>query len=297
MLIRFIAHAGFYIEEKGYSIFLDPWFSDSTIERPIIESLGGGFKTIDFQIPQNMDSTERYAPDAIFISHFHPHHAPARDIRALCENSLAKGKKIKICYPAPNAVMEENIRAKLPGDVEKIAAKPGDTFSVGPFSIEAKEHTVPYHTAWHITSASGSVLHIADGRSNKDPFFRKPDPIWERLKGLSPSFLFLSAGGHSQRVEKDNERIIMPAGIFTPTEAAEIAKIVNPKIASLIGIYNHSIWKNRYEHIQPAPFCEEEFQWAVSWLSPRTRHVRLIPGMTLGIGEEHLLPVCEVYMP
>ncbi len=296
MLVRFIAHAGLYIEEEGYSIFLDPWFSDSTIERPIIESIGGGFKTIDFQIPQSTDSVERYAPDAIFISHFHPHHSSAKDIRALCENSLSKGKKIRIFFPTPSQTMEENIRAKLPGDVDKVAAAPRDTFAVGPFSIEAKEHTVPYHTAWHITSPSGAVLHIADGRFNKDQFLRKPDPVWEKLKGLSPSFLFLSAGGHSQRVEKNNERLIMPAGIFTPTEAAEIAKIVAPKAASLIGIYNHSIWKNRYEYIQPAPFCEDEFQWAISWLSPQTRHVRLTPGLTLGTGEEHLMPTSEIYI-
>lgn len=296
MFIRFIAHAGFYIEEKGYSIFLDPWFFDSVIERPIIESIGGGFKTIDFQIPQSTDSPERYAPDAILISHFHPHHSPARDIRALCENSLSKGKKIKIFFPTPSATMEENIRAKVPGDVEKVGVSPGDTFSIGPFSITAKEHTVPYHTAWHVASPSGSLLHIADGRLNKDNFLRRPDPVWENLHGISPSFLFLSAGGHSERAEKNNEHLIIPAGIFTPVEAAEIVKIVTPKAASLVGIYNHSIWKNRHEYIQPAPFCEDEFQWAASWLSPQTRHVRLTPGMTLGIGEDSISPMCEVYM-
>ena len=296
MLIRFIAHAGIYIEEQGYSILLDPWFFDSTLDRPIIESIGGGFKTIDFQIPQSTDSPDRYAPDAIFISHFHLHHAPARDIRALCENSLSKGKKITIFYPNPNAVMEENIRAKLPAGVERTAAEAGNTFSIGPFVIEAKQHTVPYHLAWHIASPSGSVLHIADAKFNKDHFVRRPDPTWEKLKDFAPSFIIMSAGGHSQRVENSNGRSIKPAGIFTPMEAAEIVQMIAPKAVSLMGIYNHSIWKNRYEYIQPAALCEEEFQWAVSWLAPHTKHIRLTPGFTLGIGEKHLSTICDAYV-
>ena len=288
MLVRFIAHAGLYIEEAGFSLLIDPWFLDSTIEYPILESIGGGFKTIDFQIPKTPEQVEQYSPDAFLISHFHAHHSPVRDIRMLSENSLAKGKSVALYYPAGTDESESNVRAKVQGAVVKHPVHPGFSTKIGPFTIEAKAHTVPYHTAWFVTSTTGSVLHIADAWVNKDRTLRKLDPVWLELRDVSPTFLFLSAGGHAERSEKDGKRLLFEAGILSPTEAAQITQVIAPRAASVIGVYNHSIWRNRHEYFQQAPLAEDEFLWATAWLTPNTPVIRLRPGMTLGVGEQAL---------
>ena len=288
MLVRFIAHAGLYIEEAGFSLLIDPWFLDSTIEYPILESVGGGFKTIDFQIPKTPEQVEQYAPDAFLISHFHAHHSPVRDIRMLSENSLAKGKSIALYYPAGTEEAEANVRAKVQGAVVKHPVNPGFSTKIVPFTIEAKTHTVPFHTAWLVTSSTGSVLHIADAWVNKDRMLRKLDPLWLELRNISPSFLFLSAGGHVERSEQNGERLLFEAGILSPTEAAQITQVIAPRAAGIIGVYNHSIWKNRHEYFQAAPFAEDEFLWATAWLTPNLPIIRLRPGMTLGVGEQML---------
>jgi L-ascorbate metabolism protein UlaG (beta-lactamase superfamily) len=297
MLVRFIAHAGISIEEAGHSLLIDPWFLDSTVENPLIESIAGGWSTIDFQIPKTEEPIERHTPDAILVSHFHPHHSPARDIKFICDNSLALGRTMQLLYPSPNEAMEATLSERVPKGIARKGVTPNEKFKIGPFSIQSLEHTVPFHTAWHVSSTTGSVLHIADGRLNKDRFSRKPDAAWENIKGLSPSLFLLSIGGHSQRVtEKDGKRSINEAGIFTAVEGAQITQLVNPKAAAAIGIYNHSIWKNRLEYIRSTPQSEEEFQWALSWLTPGTKNLHLVPGCTIGIGDSSLQGTCDTYI-
>ncbi|MDO8408301.1 MAG: MBL fold metallo-hydrolase [bacterium] len=297
MLVRFIAHAGISIEEEDFSILIDPWFFDSTPEYPVIESIGGGFKTIDFQIPRTTEKIEGYAPDAILVSHFHPHHSPVRDIRLLCQNSLAQGKQINLFHPLPSGAIEKNLQERVGPGVTRHGMEPGETCTIGPCTIEAKEHTMPFHRAWYVTSKTGSVLHIGDGTINKDSTSRLTDPVWEQLRGLAPSVLFLSSGGHNLRLtDKDGKRRIREAGICTPVEAARVAQVVQPRVVAAFGFYNHSIFKNRIEHILPAPQTEEEFQWAVSWLAPETRNVRLTPGYTFGIGDTNLRATCDTYL-
>lgn len=297
MLVRFIAHAGISIEEDGYSILIDPWFLDSTPEYPVIESIGGGFKTIDFQIPKATEQIERYAPDAILVSHFHPHHSPIRDIGVLSQNSLSQGKEIRLYHPKANAETEQNLARNMIKGVKREGLEPNDKRKIGPFTIEAKRHTVPFHTAWLVTSTTGSVLHIADARLNRDEKIRVPDEAWEELRGLAPSVLFLSTGGHSlQRTGKDGTRTILEGGIFSPVEAAQVTKIISPRSVAGIGFYNHSIWKNRVEYILPAGLTEEQFRWAISWLAPEIRNVRLTPGFSFGIGEPMLAHACSLYL-
>jgi L-ascorbate metabolism protein UlaG (beta-lactamase superfamily) len=297
MLVRFIAHAGISIEEDNYCVLIDPWFLDSTPEYPVIESIGGGFKTIDFQIPKTQENIERYKPDVILVSHFHPHHSPHRDITMLCQNSLAHGKQVILVHAETGEREEKVLRERVIQGVDRRSVKAGDTFTVGPFTIEAKQHTAPVHQAWHVRSKTGSVVHIGDGMLNRDPFSRKLDDAWTALKNLSPSILFLSTGGHNVRVrEKNGDPDILAAGIFSPVEAAKVAQVIAPRAVAPFGFYNHSIWKNRLEYINSAPQTEEEFQWAISWLAPRMKNIRLIPGQEFGIGDVALKDTCDFYL-
>jgi|GEM_PF-2860775 len=289
MEVRFIAHAGVAIEEKGFQLLIDPWFFDSTPEHPVIESIGGGFKAIDFQIPKTSEKIENYAPDVILVSHFHSHHSPMRDIRTLCENSTAKGKTVHLFSPEPSEEAERNLLERVPSAVIRKGIRSDEPFTIGPFIIEAKGHTNPYHQSWFVKTKTGSLLHIGDGRLHNNRSIRTPDPVWLRLKGLRPSILLLSMGGNSLRIEKDGARQILEASTLTPIEAALITQLVGPKVVGGIGFYNHSMWKNRNEYIYPASQNEEVFEWAVSWLSPETKNVRLRPGYTFAIGTADLL--------
>ncbi len=282
MRIRFIAHAGIYVEEDGVSILIDPWFRDSTQENPVIESIGDSFKTIDFQIPQTTEKIENYSPDAILVSHFHPHHAPARDVQMLCENSLKVGKSISFLYPRRNEELEAELSKKLPLNVDRIPISPGYTKIIGPLTIEARAHSSVGHTCWYVHSKAGSVLHITDGSFNRDVLVRVPDIAWESLGDLCPSFLFINAGGHSMRRERnDGERYILEGSAFTAIEAATITQHIKPRSVGLIGFYNHSIWKGRSEYIRTAWQSLEEFEWARAWVAPHAKHVILSPGFEI----------------
>ncbi len=297
MFVKFIAHAGMYVEEEGFSLLLDPWFFDSTPEHPIIQSIGGKFDTIDFQIPKTTERIETYAPDAILFSHFHPHHAPARDVQMLCKNSVDVGKKPVLMYATPTKETETSLHSHVSPHIQRHGMELEESVSIGPFTIVAKDHTEEFHRTWYVFSKTGSVLHIGDGRLNREKKIRGFDLAWEKLRGLKPSFLFLSAGGHAVRItKKDGARALHDACILTPVEAVKVAKIIDPRAVAPIGFYNHSIWKNRTEYIRPSTQIEEEFEWGASWLIPHIRQARLVPGYTLGIGEKHLKESCDLYL-
>ena len=296
MLVRFISHAAISIEESGYNILIDPWFLDSTQEHHLIKSIGGGFDTIDFQIPQTTEKISQYTPDAIFVSHFHPHHSPMRDINILCQNAIANKKEIIIGYPTPNEQMENALSERIPKGVIKKPMAHGVSITVGPFTIESKQHTVPFHNAWYIRSQKGSVLHLADGAINKDIFNRKVDNAWMALEKIKPDILFISSGGHSAReTNKDGTRTIREAGIFTAVEAAKVTRIIEPKAVALIGCYNHSIWKNRHEYIRQASQVLEEFDWAISYLNSDIKHLYIKPGNIFAINEPSYIKKCSAY--
>lgn len=298
MFVKFIAHAGMYVEEEGFSLLLDPWFFDSTPDFPVIEGLGAEmWKTIDFQIPKTYEKIEEYTPDAILISHFHPHHSPVRDISLLSQQSLNLGKKIMILHPRIELQKDFGIGSKVIAGVGRKGLIPGEEITIGPFIIEALEHTVPDHNAWYIKSATGSLVHIADGRMNRDQESRKMDVVWSKLKDLSPTYLFLSSGSHSNKIVlQDGTKDIFEAGVFTPVEAVKVVATINPRITSLIGIYNHSIWRGRQEYILPAHLIEDEFEWAMWLVYPKTRFIRLRPGITLGVNEPDRQKECHIYL-
>ncbi len=296
MLVRFIAHAGIAIEEDGYQLLIDPWFLDSTIEHPVIESIGATFKTIDFQIPKTTEEIKDYAPDAVALSHFHAHHSPARDIQMLCANSLNRGKNIHILHPKIGDA-EPFLSSRLPTEVLRHPMVAGEKFTVGPFVIRAEKHTLSFHNSWFVSSRSGSVLHIADASFHSNGALRSPDPIWKDLSALSPSVLFVSMGSHQRRIStKEGGRSILPASTLLPTEAALVTQILSPRAVGGIGFYNSSIWRGRLEYMPPTFQTEEEFEWAISWLAPHIRNIRLLPGHTFGIGDTALREICTTYI-
>ncbi len=284
MQVTFIAHAGIAITEGDQEILIDPWFTDSTIDHPLIEPIAG-YPTIDFQIPKTLDVPSAHTPDAVLISHFHSHHAPHDDIMSLVARS-AGTKRTLFGHPdiGERNVAVSNTFAIWP-HVEVTPMRGDDTRVVGACSVRARTHTVPNHLAWHIESAAGSVLHIADPVLNTDNAKRVVDEAWEAFRDLAPSVLFINAGGNSLRREKDGVRTVLESGALSPVEAAKVVALIRPRLVSLIGCYNHSVWRNRQEYIPPAGQVEEEFAWALSWLAPEVRFVAAKPGYTYGIGE------------
>jgi hypothetical protein len=286
MLVRFIAHAGVYLEEDGHSLVIDPWFLDSTPEHPVIESIGGGFRTIDFQIPKTTENIASYAPDAILISHFHPHHSPLRDIQILVKNSGDNKKNVTVLYPRPSDAMEAHVTDALPSTVVHRECIVGDQITIGPFTIETRGHTVPFHNSWYVRSSTGSVLHMTDARMNRDRLLRAPDKIWSDLANLAPSILFISAGGHSVRFsDKEGSKTIWESEALSAVDAAKITTLIKPKAVGIIGVYNHSVWKNRTEYILPTAITLEQFEWALSWLCPAIEHRHLFPGYSFRTGK------------
>lgn len=126
----------------------------------------------------------------------------------------------------------------------------GSTEIKEPFSIQGISHTVPRHVAWMVSTERGKVLHIADPKLNRENSIREVDSVWvERFAGLAPDILFINAGGNSVRREKEDRRYLVESGALSPVEAAQIVAVIQPRVVSLIGCYNHSVWRNREEDI------------------------------------------------
>jgi len=199
MYIRFIAHAGFALEEDGHQVLIDPWFTDSTVKTPIMQAVVG-HNTIDFQVPKTTESIGAYHPDTILLSHFHAHHAVHDDLVTLATQS----KRIALCFPD---VGQDNTRVEqtfaLWPHVETIPFQHNDVKTDGPFSVRGLLHTVPKHIAWYVESKTGSILHIADPHINRDSMSRQIGEEWKQFEGLQPDLLCINAGGNGLRREKD----------------------------------------------------------------------------------------------
>lgn len=292
MLVKFISHAGLYVEEGGYSLLIDPWFTDSTLTKPLLQSLSG-HTTIDFQIPEIRDTIDQFAPNAILLSHFHAHHGPHADLIALA----AQARPLIIAHPDIEGVNETASRHFT--SYKKIKLLPltdRGIMRLGPFTITALSHTVPMHLAWHVSTDSGSILHIADARINTKSSEKNLDPLWDTFVPLMPHIVFISASGNSSRYQKEGGRGIKESLTMSPIEGGKIIQLLKPEIATLIGCYNHSIWKNRNEYIMPAAIAEDQMYWAVSWLAPDTKCVFAKPGHTYGIGDNRLAGKVDTFI-
>lgn len=293
MFLKFIAHAGFYIECGKNSLLVDPWFTDSSLAEPIIRS-PGGHVTIDFQIPPTRERPESFSPDAVLISHLHSHHAQLSDLYAL----VNRGKPVQIAFPDGGAGNAKIIQSfEQFENIQLTPCKDQQSLRVGAFTLTALSHTVPNHLAWHITTSSGSFLHIADARLNTDQRKREIDPVWQKFNNLRPHLAVLSAAGNSLQIQGEGVKDIGEAMTLTPIEGAKIIQLINPKAASLIGCYNHSIWKNRIEYIRPAPLVEDEFYWALSWLAPQVKCIFMKPGYAFGFGDPLSQGQVDTFIP
>lgn len=292
MFIKFISHAGLYVEEDGYSLLIDPWFTDSTLIKPLLQSLSG-HTTIDFQIPEAKDTIDQFSPHAILLSHFHAHHGPHADLVALA----AKQRQLTIAHPHI-----ENINQTAAGhfrEYPKTELTPltdQNTLQIGPFTITALSHTVPMHLAWHVSTHSGSIMHIADARINTRSSERHVDPLWDKFVPFRPHIAFISASGNSSRFQKEGVPTIRESLTMSPIEGAKIFQLLKPQVGTLIGCYNHSIWKNRNEYIMPAAVAEEQLYWAASWLAPEMKCIFAKPGHTYGIGDKKLAGAVDTFV-
>lgn len=293
MFVKFVAHAGIFIQEGNTSVLIDPWFTDSTREKPIVEGLSG-LSTIDFQIPKTEDVPENYHPDAILISHLHPHHAPIRDVCAVTE----QGHEITLFFPKCKESEIVKERMGIYKNLSCVELDDEGSFSKGTLKMTAFAHTAPEHLAWFIEGKTGKILHIADARVNMNYNTSESDKIWKKFENLGVDILFLSAGRNSRQVksEKIEDREIYEATGLSPIQGAKLVKLIKPRAVSLIGMYNHSIWRNRLEFIPSSAQTEEEFAWANSWLNPESKFVRVFPGHTFGLQEEALASKVDTYL-
>lgn len=272
-------------------ILVDPWFQDSTVAQPIIEGLSGA-KTIDFQIPKTNQSIDNYRPDAVLISHFHPHHSPAHDILQLANHQ----KKVIIAYPHSRYIESvQNQFSHHPNALHQLS-KDGDVFRVGPFFVKAWEHTTEEHVAWSIESSTGHVVHIADARINSNITLSSVDPLWKKFTGQDFDIAFLTAGKSNILTGGGTTADITEGCILTPVQAAKLTRLLQPKVVALIGIYNHSLWADWKEYRMSAGDCEQEYRWALNHLSPYTRFTSLYPGYQFGIQNHQLLDHVDTYI-
>ena len=293
MYIKFIAHAGLYLKEGSFSLLVDPWFTDSTREKPLMQSLSG-HTTIDFQTPEAHDAADAFSPNAILLSHFHAHHGPHADLVTFAERQ----NPLLIAHPDvgdTNRTAREFFSAYSKTELLPLADR--GTLRVGPFTITALSHAVPMHTAWHIATHRGSILHVADARVNRDMSRTTVDPLWNIFSELKANIIFLSAAGNSLRkTTKEGTRDILESGCMSPIQGAKIIQRLKPQVATLIGCYNHSIWQGRSEYLLPAAVAEEQFYWAASWLAPETKCVFAKPGHTYGIADSDLAGKVDTFI-
>lgn len=287
MYVRFIAHAGIYLEEDGISICIDPWFRDSDLNKPLLKGVLPGYQTIDFQNPPCRDKATDFRPDAVLVSHFHTHHAPLEDIQTLSNN----GKKLVLACPVVSKKEFQGISKNLGEYKKNIEIKmfrDGDALKIGHLKIKAFTHTVSQHLGWIIEGKSATVVHITDAAAHKNPFDKRLDPLWAKVKDLKPDLLFLGVAGHARVFPAKEGNFVLEGTSLSAIEGAHLTALLKPKVVSIIGMYNHSLWQKNIEFTVPASVTEEQFAWALSHISGEIKFVPARPGHCYGIGSTEL---------
>lgn len=277
-MVRFIAHAGVQIKNKSISVVIDPWIYASGRSTPVLQGLDPEAHTIDYLIPEPINTMEDIASDIVILSHLHTHHSPLREIA-----EMAQLKKITIVCPKLDEKKVELIRKSMGEDV---FANLSFHFIEGPqectikgVTIRAFKHAHPDHFAYLVKVGGTSVLHMADISTSETFNSLTFEPFWEHFYDLRPDFLFIAAGGHGVRVmDKHGNRDILEVGMLTPVLAAKATAKIKPKHVGIIGIYNFSVWDNRMEYAGSVGEIEAEFFWAMSYLRPSVKVLNLKPG-------------------
>ncbi len=277
--IRFIAHSGVQIVNTNVSVLIDPWLHDSKRESPIFESIDPSQYTIDYLIPEPKNTERELSPNIICISHFHTHHSPLREII-----EFAKIKNITIVCPLLTEDKLTTLKQKI-GDyifnrITFVFITKDTTVDVDGAHIKAMlyKNTMP-HIMFFIRVGDKSILHISDATSD----FKNTNTLsfsedWARVYGLRPDYLFVGATGHISKETIHGIRCIREASTLTPPQAAVLTSKIMPKNVGLIGMYNHSVWDDRYEMGMSVGEAEAQFYWCLSYLSPSINVKKLLPG-------------------
>lgn len=277
--VRFIAHAGVSIFDKSSSLAIDPWLYDSHIfGSPIIESLDPAQKTIDYLIPQPKTSAIDISPDIICLSHFHTHHSPLREIL-----EFAKIKPITVICPVLSAekliILKEKIGDYIYSRITFIFLEKDTEFKVKNFAIKAFMHkdNMP-HFMYNITLGDVSIMHIVDANANKDVSKKDFDESWSRVYNLNPDYLFMGCISHISKSIKNGIRSLEEMATLSPVQAANLAVLVKARNIIPIGMYNHSVWDDRYEMGLSVADAEAQFYFAISFLAPAINFKKCYPG-------------------
>ncbi len=280
--IRFIGHSGVQIANSKTSVVIDPWLYDSSREKPIIEGFDPTQRTIDYLIPEPRLTTNELSPDIICLSHFHTHHSPLREI-----TEFAKLKEVTIICPPLTDEKLASLRKKI-GDyiysrIHFIFVSNTQEIKIGETIIQTSPHWIDtaVHLIFYVQLSGKSLIHIVDAVANHSDFqslsFSKE---WEWAYNVRPDFLFVGAAGHLLKMIRNGKRIVLEATTLTPAQAALLTSRVLPRYAGVIGIYNHSVWDDRYEMTASVGDAESQFNWCLSYLAPSVQVKKLLPGDT-----------------
>lgn len=276
--LRFIGHAGVWLSTNTVSLVVDPWLYSSNANTPLLFGFHPEQKTIDYLIPRPTFTTLDMAPDVVLLSHFHTHHAPAREI-----GEFASRKPIHIVCPPIADTHLALIKARMgPKSFSNITFHFCETDATIPLfglSIQALTHTQKDHLAYFVSNNSSSFMHITDGAPNRERSVTSLDSIWNKFEKKDPHYLFIAASNHSQRTTtKEGGRDILEHTTLSPIQAAKLTSLIRPKQVGLIGMYNFSIWDSALEYTQTPQDTESEFAWAMSFLLPNIKVHLLRPG-------------------
>ncbi len=278
--IRFIAHSGVQLADGKECVVIDPWLFDSKRDQPTIESLDPTQRTIDYLLPEPTITARELAPDMVCLSHFHTHHSPLREIV-----EFAKMKPITIVCPTLDAEKQALIKQKVGdhifGRMSFVCIEEDQEVVLGNIRVRAMMHKqgdLP-HLMFHAQLHERSLVHVVDAAANKTDYRSLAfSDEWERLYNLRPDVLFVGAAGHINRNIINGVRVIQEAATLTPAQAALLAVRVMPQHAAIIGIYNHSVWDDRYEMAFGVEEAESQFYWCLSYLAPSIGVRKLLPG-------------------
>lgn len=269
--IRFIAHSGVQIADDSVSVVIDPWLYDSNRESPIIEGFDPTQRTIDYLLPEPKNTILELAPNIICLSHFHTHHSPYREII-----ECVKIKTVTIVCPPLTEDKLTTLRQKM-GDYmfNRITfnfINTDTTLEIDGVRIDVFPHKKEVlHLAFHIQFNKKSLIHIVDASYTDN---------WDRIYDTQPDFLFIGAAGHIEKRVVAGVRTLEEQATLTPTQAAKLTARILPQYAGIIGIYNHSVWDDRYEMGSSVADAEAQFYWGLSYLAPSIKVKKLLPGDT-----------------
>jgi hypothetical protein len=274
--LRFIGHAGVWLKGEGGSLVVDPWLYSSTFQNPVLRGLQPHQRTIDFLIPRPVFKGIDLAPDIILLSHFHTHHAPLASIE-----KFARFKPIRIICPALSETDHAWLRTALGNLYEKITFEASDEpreYTFPDLTIRVFTHPQPQHLGFEVKTPTDHFVHITDACANTNRDTLSLHPMWDVVKDLQPDMLFISAANHLFRTGAGTNRIIVEHSSLSPVQAARITALMGAKRVGLIGMDNFSIWDSAIEYAHTAEAIENEFQWALDYLSPNVEYVQLRPG-------------------